>query len=93
MADQVLDCENTISMKEMANVLAKKSINIGRTKLFNFLKDRKVLTWDGTPYQSYINREWFTVIEVVRDFRTFPTTRVTPKGQLGIVKLIKKYYI
>lgn len=38
-----------------------KSVGYGRNKLFTFLRDQKILMRDNVPYESYINREWFTV--------------------------------
>ena len=45
--------------------LAAKTLNlgIGRNKLFTFLRDNKVLMRNNTPYQEYIDRGYFRVIE------------------------------
>jgi len=45
---------------------AAKLINIkgiGRNKLLEFLRDKKVLMSDNIPYQEFMNRELFHVVE------------------------------
>lgn len=72
-----------------------KTIGIGRNKLFKQMRADKVLI-EGTnlPYQKYIDREYFTVVEqepyVDSKGVSHPTfaTRVTGAGQ---VFLVRKY--
>lgn len=72
-----------------------KTLGIGRNKLFKMMRADKVLI-EGTnlPYQKYIDREYFTVVEQepYTDSKgvTHPTfaTRVTGAGQ---VFLVRKY--
>ena len=76
--------------QKMANVA--KSLGIGRNKLFEFLRIKKVLMSDNTPYQSYINNGWFVVKQtpVNKGYRieNVPQTYVTAKGINGISKLL-----
>ncbi len=72
--------------------VAAKSLGIGRNKLFRFLRNKKVLMSNNTPYQSYIDRGYFEVIErpvvMSKDTINKPQTLVTAKGIDYIGKLL-----
>lgn len=74
---------------------AAKSVGYGRNKLFAFLREQKVLMKDNKPYQSYIEREWFTVKQntiINGSFtKNHAQTYVSPKGIEGISKMLKKH--
>ena len=85
-------------MKSMAKLASKNGIKIGRNKLFSFLRDRKILDRENIPYANYMDKEWFQVVESTYTFsngeeKITKTTLVKPKGQLGIVRQLKKYYL
>lgn len=58
--DAVTDSKDAFDMKNVANVL---DMGIGRNNLFKFLRDQKILMSDNRPYQDYIDRGYFRVIE------------------------------
>lgn len=58
--DAVTDSKDVIEMKDVAKVL---DMGIGRNKLFKFLRERNVLMNNNTPYQEYVDRGYFRVIE------------------------------
>lgn len=58
--DAVTDSKDAIPMAEVAKVL---DMGIGRNKLFEFLRVRKVLQPDNVPYQKYIDNGCFRVVE------------------------------
>lgn len=96
-AEQVSQSEDCVNMRVMAKLATKNGISVGRTRLFKFLRDKNVLLDNNEPYQSYVDRGWFEVVE--KTYTTWQgetkiqkTTLVKPKGQIGIVKLLKKYY-
>lgn len=94
-ASQIQTSEDTISMAEMAKVAAKNGIKIGRTRLFEFLRKKKILDYKNVPYQRYIEQQpWFEIRESTYYAYGEPklqlTTRVTPRGQIGIVNLLKR---
>ncbi len=69
-----------------------KTIGHGRNKFFKRLRDDGVLQENNLPYQKYIDREYFTVIEQEpftdskgKSHPTF-TTRVTGAGQVFLAK-------
>ena len=95
-AEQVSDTTNLIDMNAMAKLAADKNFNIGRTRLFRWLKRTGVLMSNNLPYQRYIDRGYFAVKESVFETptmtKTYQQTFVTGKGQLFIIGLLRKYY-
>lgn len=94
-AEHIQVSEDCISMNDMAKLASKNGVKIGRNRLFAFLRNQKVLKKDNIPYQKYIEAQrWFQVKESVYDTANFTriclTTMVTPQGQRGIIKMIKK---
>lgn len=97
-AEHIQASKDVIDMKSMAKLASKNGIKIGRNKLFAFLRDRKILDKENIPYSNYMNREWFEVVESTYtfsngDIKLNKTTLVSPKGQIGIIRQLKKYYI
>jgi len=56
----VTDSRDAIPMGDVAKVL---DMGMGRNKLFSFLRDHGVLMKDNVPYQEYIDKGWFRVVE------------------------------
>ena len=92
----VADSEDLIDMNAMAKLAADKNFNIGRTRLFRWLKEMGVLMSNNLLYQRYIDRRYFVVKESVFEVegmkKTYRQTFVTGNGQLFIIGLLKKYY-
>jgi phage antirepressor YoqD-like protein len=69
-----------------------KTIGIGRNKFFKQLRDDGILMQNNLPYQKYLDREYFTVIEqepyTDSKGETHPTftTRVTGAGQVFLAR-------
>lgn len=98
-ANNIQTSEDCISMNDMAKLATKNGIKIGRTRLFNFLREKKVLGCrDGhknMPYQRYIDTQpWFQLKESSYiqngEVRIGLTPMVTPKGQSGIIRMLRK---
>jgi len=70
--DSVTSSKDAIDMKDAAKVL---NIGIGRNTLFQKLRDLGILMENNTPYQTYIDRGYFRVIE---------SRWVTPQGETKI---------
>ena len=97
-AEHIQASKDVIDMKSMAKLASKNGIKIGRNKLFSFLRDRKILDRENIPYANYMDKEWFQVVESPYTFnngdvKIIRTTLVSPKGQLGIVRQLRKYYL
>lgn len=92
----VADSEDLIDMNAMAKLAADKNFNIGRTRLFRWLKYMGVLMANNLPYQQFIDRGYFAVKESVFEVdgmkKTYQQTLVTGKGQRFVINLLKKYY-
>jgi len=59
--DAVADSKGAIELGTAANVLGIKGI--GRNKLFQVLRDKKILKDNNEPYREYIDRGYFRTIE------------------------------
>lgn len=93
-ANQIQSAKTNISMNEMAKLAAKNGIKIGRNRLFKLLREKGILDDRNVPYQRYIEGQpWFEVVEYTYYLKNIPTlgvvTKVTPKGQMGIIRLLK----
>lgn len=95
-ATQVSQSADTVDMNEMAKLAADEGINIGRNRLIKWLKQNDVLMDDNLPYQKYIDRGYFQVVEVskktVYKDMLFHKTVVTGKGQIWLINKIKEHY-
>lgn len=58
--DQVAESKDAIDLGTAAKVL---NMGIGRNRLFEVLRDKRILMNDNKPYQNYIDRGYFRVIE------------------------------
>lgn len=95
-AKQVGDSKNTIDIGQLAKLAQDEHIKIGRNRLFVWLRNKKILDHKNLPYQQYIDRGYFEVIEVPRDTPygviSFQQTRVTGTGQIYIVEKLRKEF-
>ena len=87
----VTGSKDAISMSEAAKVIGFAG---GRNKLFGFLRDNGVLRHNNEPYQSYIDRGWFRVVEQKfskpdGSIRINIKTLVYQRGLDGIIKLLR----
>lgn len=71
--DDVAGSKDSIEMGHVAKVLNIKGY--GRNKLFQFLREHKVLDRSNIPYQQYVDRGYFRVLE---------QKYTTPKGETKI---------
>lgn len=93
-ADCVASSASSIPVGDMAKLLLQNGVNIGRTRLFSWLRENGYLmhsseSWN-VPTQYAMQNGWFEVKEYIVNTGTTPivqlTTRVTGKGQIHIVK-------
>ena len=92
--DAVTDSKTAIPLGDVAKIL---DMGIGRNKLFEFLRQKSILTYDNRPYQKYIDAGYFRVIEqkyeVNGEVRINIKTLVFQKGIDWIRKqLVKEGY-
>ena len=92
-AETVERSDGTLSIGEFAKLLPKEW-EIGRNKLFKWLRDNKYLMKDNVPYQRYVNEGLFEVIEKVSEYDSQDyinlLTLITGKGQLYVTGKLKE---
>lgn len=91
--DDVTESKDTVDMGTVAKVLNIKGV--GRNKLFEILRDKKILMSNNQPYQKYIDNGWFRQIESKfnlpnGDIKINIKTVVFQKGVDGISKILKE---
>lgn len=96
-AEQVAVSKDSITVNEMAKLLHKNGINIGRNRLFDWLREKKLVMrvsdnrkWSNIPTQKAVNNGLLTIVEKSYkdgwgEPRISTTTVVTPKGQSYIL--------
>ena len=93
-ADKVSNSSNLIDMGKMAKLLKDENINIGRNRLFEWLRKKEILMRNNIPYQRYIDGGYFQVkestFETPYGTKTQQTTFVTGKGQIYITEKLRK---
>jgi phage antirepressor YoqD-like protein len=84
--DIFIDARNNQKMNDVA-----KSLGVGRNKLFDFLRGKKVLMYDNVPYQRFCDSGYFVVkehtIKMGNYVKNTAQTFVTSKG----VDYIRKF--
>jgi phage antirepressor YoqD-like protein len=88
-AKQVTETTDLISMNEMAKLLKQNKLNIGRNKLFAWLREKGYLMHNNLPYQRFIDSDLFRVKEVFKNKKMYTQTYVTGKGQMYIMNKLK----
>jgi len=90
-AGTCLKSKDNILVRELAKIAKDKSIEIGEKRLYQKLREWKIIMPDSTePYQEHIDRGYFVVEEkpVNTPYGVIlsKTTKVTPKGQVYIIE-------
>ena len=95
-ANRVANSSDTIDMGELAKLCSKEGLKIGRNRLFEYLRQEKILMTNNNPYQRYIESKWFETIETVKSTpygdKIFIKTLVTGLGQIKIIERLKERY-
>ena len=91
--DDVVDSTTTFEISKVAKIL--NFIQVGRNNLFEILREQGILQRDNTPYQNYVDRGWFRLIETKYtkpngDVQLNYKTVVYQKGIEHIAKLLKR---
>lgn len=95
-ANHVSRTKDTIDMDEMSKIAKDENIDIGRNRLIKWLKENKILKDNRVPYQLYMDRGYFKVVEVPKDTvygtKVFLKTVITGKGQIWLIEKLRKEY-
>ena len=91
----VTDSEHSMDIGEFAKIVNKKDWNLGRNKLFRWLRDNKIFMDNNVPYQKYIDSGYFTCIEVNKSSeygnKNFSKSLITPKGQVWLTNKLQEF--
>jgi len=93
-ADTITKSTDNILIRQMAKLLCDNGYEIGEKRLYQWLRNRGVLMKNNEPYQQYVNKGYFVVqersiwVDGEGKYRLVHTTKVTPTGQMWIVKNI-----
>lgn len=89
--EQMMNGKNYMDMGQVAKTLNIK--NMGRNKLYEFLRSEKILMSNNEPYQNYVNCDWFKVIvkPITKGYKVenVNVTLVSVKGLKGIYNKLK----
>lgn len=96
-AGTCLKSKDNILVRELAKIAKDEGIEIGEKRLYNKLRNWKIIMPNSTePYQQYVDKGYFVVEEKPIDtpygVKLARTTKVTPKGQVYIIERLKKEF-
>lgn len=83
LAEPTVEC---VDVGEFSKILEKHHISMGRNTLFRWLRDNKYLMKGNVPYQNYINRGYFQVVEGIKNGHLYIQTLITGRGQIALLK-------
>ena len=91
---RISNTKKVIDMAKVASVL--DYLFLGRTTLFRFLRDMKVLKRGNLPYRKYLKRGYFKVREKIifkgDEYESYLQTYTSMKGLDFIRRLIDEYF-
>lgn len=94
-AETCMASNTSILVRELAKLVTDQGIKIGQNRLYRKLRQwGYIMKYCTEPTQRAMDAEYFEVIQRVyqtpEGARTSPTTKVTPKGQVQIIKKLKQ---
>lgn len=93
-AETIASNVDSIEIGLFAKLLKDENINMGRNKLFEYLRDNGYLMKSNTPYQKHIDNKYFEVIEY--SYKTpygdklATKTLITGKGQIKLLEKLRR---
>lgn len=92
-ANHVSSSSDAIDIGEFAKMVKNENIDIGRNRLFTWLRNNRYLMDNNVPYQRYIDNKYFKVIETEKTTaygtKLFSKTLITGKGQIVIIEKLR----
>jgi len=93
-AEQVDASIESVELGIFAKAINHENINIGRNRLFKYLKDNNYLMDDNIPYQKYVDNNYFEVVEKVYSTmfgnRIYYQCYIKGRGQIAIFNKLKQ---
>lgn len=81
--------KGNILVRELAKIMSKEGISIGEKRLWEKLREWKLVNSKNEPYQKYIDMGVFELKEGVKNNHTYRTLKITGKGQVYIINKFK----
>lgn len=95
-AKHVTESSDTVDVGEFSKIVKNEHIDIGRNRLFEWLRRNKFLMSNNTPYQKYIESKYFEVVETTKETaygtKVFTKVLITGKGQVFLVEKLRKEF-
>lgn len=95
-AKHITESSDTVDVGEFSKIVKNEHIDIGRNRLFEWLRRNKFLMSNNTPYQKYIESKYFEVIETTKETaygtKVFTKVLITGKGQVFFVEKLRKEF-
>lgn len=92
-ADSVSGSDGSILIRDFAKLISDDHFSIGQNRLYHWLRENNYLMKDNSPYQTYVDRGYFEVIERTvgsgAGTKIRKTTKMTGKGQVYFAKKIR----
>lgn len=87
---------NTLSLQDVGIIFASQGIDTGKIKIFEQLRNFKILDQSNVPYRSYIQAGWFKVLpgscKIERrrgiEEKLYTRTFLTEKGINGVRRML-----
>ena len=94
-ADKVTNADNCIDVGTLAKLAYEEHhLNIGRNRLYAWLREKRYIRSSGEPYQTYIDKGLFSVKEYTYKtycgVKTGIKTLITGKGQVYLMNVLQK---
>lgn len=94
-AETCMTSDDSLLVRELAKLASKQGVKIGERRLYQKLRDWKLIFANkNEPYQEYIDRDYFEIVQGVKKRGegsfTWTTIKVRPKGQAYIINRLKK---
>ena len=95
-AKHVTTSSDSVDIGEFAKIVKNEKIDIGRNRLFKWLRENKYLMGNNIPYQKYLTNDYFDVVEVTKETpygtKIFSKTLIKGKGQISLVEKLRKEF-
>lgn len=93
-AETIASNTDSIEIGVFAKLLKDENIDMGRNKLFEWLRSNKYLMKNNIPYQNYIDSHYFEIVEysVKTPYgdKLVVKTLITGKGQIKLLEKLRK---
>lgn len=91
--DAIKESDDSIDVGSFSKIVKDEGIDLGRNKLFLWLRNNKYLMKNNQPYQKYIDMDIFELIEysylLGGETKIGLKTLVTTKGQVYLINKMK----